>query len=364
MAAVARALTGRTNRTRLIGRLPFLCLRASTPLRNNSRITTTAAEARRSIMQDRLSQYDVANRVDVEDADRVRDFVTSMFAARYPDADLSPLARAFTDVKALFEGTYPGYLACDTLYHDLRHTLDISLAAARLIEGHDRVHEASQQLGPRRAILGVIIALLHDSGYVRRDSEAHVQNGAVFTKLHVSRSAEFLLDYLPRVGFAAEAPVAAALVHFTGYEKDLDDIKVNDPADRLLGHMVGTADLIGQMSDRMYLEKCREFLYREFVWGHIAREITPDGREIVRYASPEDLMYKTPGFYEYVVRHRIATKLGGVERFAAAHFDGPNLYQAEIERNMTFLHEAIETEDLGRLRRSCYSLSSRPRQPH
>jgi hypothetical protein len=128
--------------------------------------------------------------------------------------------------------------------------------------------------------------------------------------------------------------------------------------------MVGTADLIGQMSDRMYLEKCREFLYRELVWGRIARDTTADGREIVRYASPEDLMYKTPGFYEYVVRHRISTKLGGVERFAAVHFDGPNLYQAEIDRNMTFLHQAIETEDLGRLRRSCYSLSTRPRRAH
>ena len=361
---MARALTGRVNRTRLIGRLPFLCLRARMRVRNNLRTTITVAEARRSVMQDRLSQYDVANRVDVEDADRVRDFVTSMFAARYPNADLSPLARAFADIKALFEGTYPGYLPCDTLYHDLRHTLDISLATARLIEGHDRVQQTPQQLGPRRAILGVIIALLHDSGYIRRESEAHVENGAVFTKVHVSRSAEFLLDYLPRLGFAAEAPIAAALVHFTGYEKDLDEIKIDDPADRLLGHMVGTADLIGQMSDRMYLEKCREFLYREFVWGRIARDITPDGREIVRYASPEDLMYKTPGFYEYVVRHRISTKLGGVERFAAAHFDGPNLYQAEIERNMTFLHQAIETEDLSRLRRFCYSLSSRPRQAH
>ena len=323
-----------------------------------------AAEAAQSLMQDRLSQYDVSNRVDVEDADRVRDFVTSMFAARYPGADLSPLARAFSDVKSLFEGSFPGYLPCDTLYHDLRHTLDISLAAARLIEGHDRAQDATQQLGPRRAILGVIIALLHDSGYIRRESEAHVENGAVFTKIHVSRSAEFLQSYLPRIGFAAEAPVAAALVHFTGYEKEIDDIVIEDPADLLLGHMVGTADLIGQMSDRLYLEKCREFLYREFVWGRIARDTSPDGREIVRYASPEDLMYKTPGFYEYVVRHRISTKLGGVERFAAAHFDGPNLYQAEIDRNMTFLHEAIETEDLGRLRRFCYSLSTRPRQTH
>ena len=176
-------------------------------------------------MQDRLSQYDVASKVDVEDADRVCDFVTAMFAARYPGADLSPLPQAFADIKALFEGTFPGYLPCDTLYHDLRHTLDISLATARLIEGHDRVQEASRQLGPRRAMLGVIIALLHDSGYIRRESEAQIENGAVFTKVHVSRSAEFISSYLPRLGFAAEAPLAAALVHFTGYEKEIDDLR-------------------------------------------------------------------------------------------------------------------------------------------
>jgi len=313
-------------------------------------------------MRDRLNQYDVANRVDVEDADRVRDFVRSTFAARYPGADLQPLTRAFEDVKSLFEGTFPGYLACDTLYHDLRHTLDISLATARLIDGHDRVQALADQLGPRRAVLGVIISLLHDSGYIRRDSEAHIENGAVFTKIHVSRSAEFLRDYLPRLGFVAEAPLAAQLVHFTGYEKDLEDIKIDDPADRLLGHMVGTADLIGQMSDRMYLEKCREFLYEEFVWGNIARDRTPDGREIVRYSSRDDLMYKTPGFYEFVARDRLGNKLGGVERYAGAHFDGPNLYQGEIDRNMKFLHEAIETDDLSRLRRFCYSLSTRARR--
>jgi hypothetical protein len=184
----------------------------------------------------------------------------------------------------------------------------------------------------------------------------------MFTKVHVSRSADFVTGYLPRLGFVAEAPVAAQLVHFTGYELDIDDIQVAHPADRLLGWMLGTADLIAQMSDRMYLEKCREFLYREFVLGEIARERLPDGREIVRYASAEDLIIKTPGFYEYVVRARIQKKLGNVDRYAEAHFDGPSLYQSEIDRNMDFLRETIETADFTRLRRTCYSLSATARR--
>jgi len=309
-------------------------------------------------MHNRLNQNDVTNRINVESADQVRDAVIALYSARYPKFEFGPLARAFEDVKALFEGNYPGYLPCDTLYHDARHTLDMTLAMARLVDGYDRSHP-SEQLGPRRAVLGVVIALLHDSGYMRRASEASVENGAVFTKVHVSRSADFLSRYLPVIGFGPEAETAARLVHFTGYEMDVDDIKVSEPKDRLLGHMVGTADLIGQMSDRMYLEKCREFLYQEFVYGSIARETLPDGREIVRYSSPEDLIYKTPGFYEYVARDRINRKLGAADRYAEAHFDGPSLYQAEIDSNMSYLREAIESADLNRLRRTCYSLSGK-----
>jgi hypothetical protein len=309
-------------------------------------------------MRDRLNQNDVTNRVNVEDAGRVRDAVLSLFAARYPGVDLAPLSYAFDDFRALFEGNYPGYLACDTLYHDMRHTLDMSLAMARLIDGHERTAAEPERLGPRRAILGVLIALLHDTGYIKRSSESEVENGAMFTKVHVSRSADFISSYLPVLGFAAEAPMAARLVHFTGYEMEIDDIRVADPKDRLLGCLVGTADLIGQMSDRLYLEKCREFLYKEFVWGNIARDTLPDGREIVRYASPEDLMIKTPGFYEYVARTRMTSKLGGVDRFVSAHFDGTNPYQSEIDRNMGFLRRAIETADLKSLRRTCYSLSA------
>ena len=309
-------------------------------------------------MQHRRNENDVANRINVEDPAQVRDSIISIFGARYPGADLTPLQRGFNDFTALFSGCFPGYLACDTLYHDMRHSLDMTLALARLVDGHDRVVGESERLGARRAMLGVLIALLHDSGYLKRTSESTVDNGAVFTKVHVSRSADFIATYLPKVGFADEAALAARLVHFTGYEMDIDDIRVEDVRDRTVGCMVGAADLIGQMSDRMYLEKVHAFLYEEFVWGKIAREQMADGREVVRYSSADDLIIKTPGFYEYVARARITKKLGGVDRYAEAHFDGTSLYQTEIDRNMDFLRQTIETADLHRLRRSCYSLSN------
>ena len=311
----------------------------------------------RHTMQQRLNQNDVSNRINVEDPYRVRDAVLTMFAARYPGADFAPVTQAFGDFHALFEGKLAGYLACDTLYHDMRHTLDMTLAMARLIDGHDRVAAGADRLGARRAATGVLVALFHDSGYLKRASEAEVENGAIFTKIHVSRSADFLSAYLPKIGFAAEAPLAARLVHYTGYEMEIEDIGVEDARDRMVGCMVGTADLIGQMSDRMYLEKVRQFLYQEFVWARIAREELPDGREIVRYSSANDLIIKTPGFYEYVARTRIDKKLEGADRYAESHFGGANLYQSAIDGNMDFLRQTIETADLNRLRRFCYSLS-------
>ena len=310
------------------------------------------------MLQGRLAQNDVSNHVNVEDPLHVGGNVIGLLSARYPGVDLAALGHAYADTQALFRGAYPGYLPCDPLYHDLRHTLDVSLAMARLVEGHDRTHPESERLGSRRAMLGVIIALLHDAGYLRRASEQEVGNGAVFTKVHVSRSADFLARYLPTIGFAAEAGVAARLVHFTGYEFEIEDIDVADPKDRLLGYMIGTADLIAQMSDRAYLEKCRDFLYDEFVWGGIAREKLLDGREVVTYRSAEDLIRKTPDYYQHVARKRIDEKLGSVDRYATAHFDGTNPYQTAIAHTMVFLRHVLDNDDLGRLRRLTYSLSA------
>jgi hypothetical protein len=48
-----------------------------------------------------------------------------------------------------------------------------------------------------------------------------------------------------------------------------------------------------------------------------------------------------------------------LDRYASAHFDGPSLYQTELDANMSYLKGAIENADLVRLRRTCYSLSTR-----
>src|SRR5947209_8114535 len=101
-------------------------------------------------MQDRLNQNDVTNRVNVENPANVREAVLRLFAVRYPGADFAGLEHAFDDCHALFAGRHPGYLGCDTLYHDMRHTLDMTLAMARLVDGHDRSCAPTDRRGPTR----------------------------------------------------------------------------------------------------------------------------------------------------------------------------------------------------------------------
>ena len=213
-------------------------------------------------MQYRRSDYDVTNTVQVSSVSAVKRAVEELYSQTWPSGRVERLDTAFTDFERLFNGQFPGYLGCDTVYHDLQHSLDDTLAMARLLAGYDRTHAAEQRLGAERAMMGIVVALFHDAGYIRQTDDTMHRNGAEFTRTHVGRSAQFLARYLPTLGLADWVPVATQIVHFTGYEVPFDQIRLDDPRDRKVGHLVGTADMMAQMADRCYLEKCRDRLYR------------------------------------------------------------------------------------------------------
>jgi hypothetical protein len=303
-------------------------------------------------MRERRTTFDVSNQVDVTDAATVRDAVIEIIRNLYPDADTSPLQQAFEDVDRLFHGEYPTYLPCDALYHDMQHTLDMTLALSRLIDGHDRSVEKAERIGADRAILGIITALFHDSGYIRHEHDHHHFNGAEYTLVHVSRSADFLKRYMHKIGLGEQAQHSAQMVHYTGYEVLPKDIRLPDAKTHLVGHMLGTADLIAQMADRCYLEKCRDRLYPEFVLGGLDLKVEADGSTRVIYESAEDLLRKTPGFFEHEVDSRLNKLFGQVYKFEVAHFDGKNRHYIDaLGKNQSHLKKMIEAEDFSLLRR-------------
>jgi hypothetical protein len=300
----------------------------------------------------RRSDFDVTNSVQVSSATAVLAAIEKLFKPTWPQLAYEPLQRAFAHFERLFAGEVEGFHGVDTVYHDRQHTLDITLALARLLVGYERQHVAEQRLGAARATVGILTGLFHDVGYLRRSDDTDSRNGAEFTRTHVSRGARFLEEYLPVLGLGGWVPIATQIIHFTGYEVPFARIeeKVSDPRDITVGHLLGTADMIAQMADRCYLEKCRDRLYAEFVLGGVALPFS-DGNPQVKYASGLDLLRQTPDFIADVRAKRLDGDFHGAYRHLEILYGGRNPYIESIDQNVEFLRQILRSENWQLLRR-------------
>lgn len=302
-------------------------------------------------LDDRHSQYDVSNTVKVTDSQSVCNAVCQIFNDSYPAANISKLHQAFEDFDNLFEGHFSGFNACDTFYHDKQHTLDMTLALARLIDGHERQSDKYHKFGIKLSILAIITALFHDSGYIRKQHDQKHFNGAQYTPIHVSRSADFLTHYLQILNMPELASIASNMVHYTGYEIAPENIKLPNEKFHLLGYMLGTADLIAQMSDRCYLEKCRDRLFPEFVLGGLTQKSDENGQVITLFNNAEDLLEKTPDFFRLVIKNRLENLFKQVYKYAEIHFSHDNLYIKYLKQNIEYIEDLTSKGQINKLSR-------------
>jgi hypothetical protein len=304
-------------------------------------------------MQDlRRNDYDVTNSVQVSSTAAVTEAVRELFTAAWPGESFERVAVAFEEFDKLFTGRMPGYHGVDTVYHDRQHSLDMTLAMTRMMVGYERTAPEADRFGVERAVMALVISLFHDAGYIREADDRTHHNGAEFTLYHVTRSARFLARFLPTIGMESVVPIATRVVHFTGYEIDLNQIHLPDPRDRKLGHLLGTADLIAQMADRCYLEKCRDRLYPEFVLGGIAAVPGSNGALQIRYSSGLDLLRQTPQFVRDTRVQRLEGEFEHAYRYLEVLFEGKNPYIEAIDRNLHFLDRVLRTERWPLLRRN------------
>ena len=302
-------------------------------------------------LQERRNDYDVTNTVDVSSPRSVREAVVSLLSSVYPAASLDPLWVAFHDFERMYTGADPDFHGVDTSYHDMQHSLDVSLALARLIAGFEEAGEARDGLGPDHAVFALIAALFHDAGYLRhRIRDRSAASGAEFTRTHVTRSGEFLEQYLRRIGLDDFVPVVSRVVHYTGYEMPLEQIHLeDDPRSVTVGKLLGTADLVAQLADRCSLEKCRDRLYPEFVLGGVA--IDPQSGD-VRYRSGQHLLLQTLDFYRASVHQRLEREFHGAYRHFSPYFGNDrNPYVAFIRKNLEFLSQVKQRGEWHKLRR-------------
>ncbi len=293
-----------------------------------------------------LNTLDVTETVRVNNPESVKSEVLSIFTLNFPGAETSGLESAFDMFSQLYQGRFPGYHPCDTLYHDTQHSLDIALTCTRLLRGYHKVHGT---LTPDQALLGIITSLFHDSGYVRKLDDTEFSNGAEYTGTHITRGIHFMMEQLPLIELKDIAHRAAQIVHLTGYEVKPDEVCPDKASDRLIGDIVATSDLITQMADRCYLEKCRDRLFPELTLAAEADKRHPS--PIPVYRSADDLLYRTPSFYRLHIRKRLDYHFKNVFRYASSYFNGPNYYILSIEKNIRFLERLIDRNQLELLRR-------------
>lgn len=291
-----------------------------------------------------ISHFDPTQTVDLENPRAVLAAMDAILRQRFGAGYGFPLLeQAVSDLARAFRGEYPGLLRCDTHYHDLRHALDSGLAMARLIDGQAESTSPAvpEHIDGEHALLGVLLALYHDIGLLRRTEEAHLQ-GAQLTPVHEARGVEFMRDYLERTRLARLAE-KAELIMITRLVWHMPPDMT--PLDRAIACLLGTADIISQLADRCYLEKCRDFLFVEFSAIGLA------GSPGLIYPDPETLLKKTPDFYTGLLRRRIQNEYADADRYMKVHFGGECPYQSAIARNFNFLDRLLVNEELSSLRR-------------
>ncbi|MFC1884222.1 hypothetical protein ACFL2O_05585 [Thermodesulfobacteriota bacterium] len=256
--------------------------------------------------------------------------VTALLTA--PDLDIDPIKSVFEDINNLFDGEYPGFRECNTKYHDFRHTTDTLLAMARLMHG---ASESGETLDKKHVTLGLLSALMHDAGYIQKADDLE-GTGAKYTISHISRSIDFMESYFTDKGYSeSDFRICRNTLYCTGLNIEVKKIQFGSHQNELIGKMLGTADLVGQMADRNYLEKL-PFLYHEFNEGGVKG-----------FESELDLLRNTPHFYG-LTKKRFVGEMGGVIRFLKEHFRTRwgierDLYGEAMENHMTYLESVVKS---------------------
>lgn len=256
-----------------------------------------------------------------------------LYRASYQKADFKQIDKAFRLTKRLYDGCFPGYLACAVEYHDFAHIVTVFAATSRLLDGCEL---SGIELGPILAGEVLIAAMLHDTGYIRAEGDTR-GTGAQYTKIHVDRSSAFTLHEAVAFSLGPESATRISrIILGTDLGQQWETLTFDSEKERIAAEILATADLLGQMADRVYLEKLL-FLYYEF------REAGIGG-----YDSTFGILKKTAGFYEFI-KNRLDGVLGRCSGLMKEHFSARygvprDLYREAIARQMAYLDSIITDE--------------------
>jgi hypothetical protein len=237
----------------------------------------------------------------------------------------------------LFAGRWGDYQAMDTAYHDIEHTLQATLCGLRILAGQKRA-QAFPNLAPRDFRIAYHALLLHDVGYLKKRGDRE-GTGAKYTLIHEPRGCEMAHVFLAEENWdPAEVERVCSLILCTGPRSNLGGTKFGNPAHRLLGQAICTADFLSQMSDPNYVQKLPN-LFEEFGESDRANHIPEEQRP---FKTLGDLYRNTPSFWENFVVPKLHGECADVGRYLAIPFpEGPNPYFEQIKINIDAIKRIV-----------------------
>lgn len=193
----------------------------------------------------------------------------------------------------------------DALFHDVDHTVMVSLAGQAIIEG---MHVREGGVTPRDWMHYMIAVICHDIGYVKgvclKDANDRFATGVgdetvyispegsdiALTPYHVDRSKLFVKErfgtgLLQDMTRQLDADLIASYIEMTRFPTPADD---RYKETRSYGALVRAADFIGQLGDPDYLRKTPALFYEFHELGI---------NEQLGYKSPNDMRKNYAAFY-------------------------------------------------------------------
>jgi hypothetical protein len=122
----------------------------------------------------------------------------------------------------------------------------------------------------------------------------------------------------------------------------LSHLQFQDDAERVTGHILGTADLLGQMAADDYVDRL-PILFAEFAEAAAFAKGKPSF--ILMFNSAADLLKKTPAFWDNYVKLKLDRDFSGQFRFLnQPPPDGNNHYLERIESNISRLRQILAAD--------------------
>src|ERR1700736_1367214 len=230
----------------------------------------------------------------------------------------------------LFHGKTPEFQPCDTAFHDFEHTMQATAAVADLLAAH-RKNPIIANPKQRDWELTIAAAILHDTGYLKRRNDIG-GSGAKYSAIHVGRSCFHAWDLLPPFGFTRdELRQIQNAICATAISVSMDELPFRDPREWLIGALVATGDMLGQMAAVDYPERLAG-LYLEFREATVFSRLQNAGFAL--HKNLLDLLQGTEKFYNSYVTRMLDQEWRGVYRILDDR-QGENRYIERIRTNIS-----------------------------